>query len=162
MTLTCRNIKSLKYISFNVIYTHALTKLNCISDLNLRKSEIMPLTLTIFIVRRLQSRIYCCFIYCLVVECGIKFLQLQKNFMYLCGIFFVLHACIPFTICILHRMYSMYSLSCVSTIYTTPPCIYFNSTIYKFNHIYMGIGIVNCCQATNIIWGLVLSKLSSH
>ena len=75
-----KNVKSLKYIFLNIIYTYMLTKLNYASDLDLRKSEIMLLTFTIFTVRRLQSSIYSCSIYYLVVECGMKILRLRKNF----------------------------------------------------------------------------------
>lgn len=81
MTLTYRNVKSLKYIFLNVINAYVLTKLNCASDLSSRRSEVIPLTFTIIVVRYLRNWIYDCSVYSLVVECGMKILRLQKNFM---------------------------------------------------------------------------------
>lgn len=72
MALTCRNVNSSKYVSLNVVYAHALTKLNCASNFGLSRSEIMPMTFTAFIIRRLGSLVHGGSVYCLVVECEVQ------------------------------------------------------------------------------------------
>ena len=87
MTLTYRNVKSSKHVSFNVIDAHALTELNYISHFGSQKSKVVSLTFTIFTVRHLRSWIYGFSFHYLVVDCKMKNLLLQKNFIY--AIFFL-------------------------------------------------------------------------
>ena len=76
MTLTYKYVKNLKYISLNIVYTHAFIKLNRIFDFGLRKSKIISMIFTIFTIRYLQNWIYSCSSYWFGEKYKIKNLQL--------------------------------------------------------------------------------------